>query len=66
MIKYVGPVVIYKIVDPYNYLLVTLDSKILRELFVHKLLKPATIRTIQGNVQNLVQIKQVINVGLKA
>ena len=25
-IKYVGPVVIYKIIDPYNYLLMTLDS----------------------------------------
>ena len=28
-IKYVGPLVIYKIVDPYNYLLLTLDGKIL-------------------------------------
>ena len=30
-IKYVGPVVVYKIVDPHNYLLMTLDGKILRE-----------------------------------
>ena len=29
MIKYVGPVVIYKIIDPHNYLLMTLDGKIL-------------------------------------
>ena len=28
MIKCVGPVVIYKIIDPHNYLLMTLDSKI--------------------------------------
>ena len=28
-IKYVGPLVIYKIVDPHNYLLMTLDGKIL-------------------------------------
>ena len=27
-IKYVGPLVIYKIVDPHNYLLMTLDVKI--------------------------------------
>ena len=27
-IKYVGPLVIYKIVDPHNYLLMTLDGKI--------------------------------------
>ena len=28
-IKYIGPLVIYKIVDPHNYLLMTLDGKIL-------------------------------------
>ena len=28
-IKYVGPLVIYQIVDPHNYLLMTLDGKIL-------------------------------------
>ena len=35
VIKYVGPVIIYKITDPYNYLLMTLDGKILRGLFEH-------------------------------
>ena len=40
-IKYVGPVVIYKIIDPHNYLLMTLDGKILRGLFKHERLKPA-------------------------
>ena len=49
MIKYVGPVVIYKIIDPHNNLL-TLDGKILRRLFEHERLKPANIRTSQGNV----------------
>ena len=28
-IKYVGPLVVYKIVDPHNYLLMTLNGKIL-------------------------------------
>ena len=32
-INYVGTVVIYKITDPHNYLLMTLDGKILRGLF---------------------------------
>ena len=36
MIKYVGPVVIYKIIDPHNYLLMTLDGKIIRGLFEHE------------------------------
>ena len=65
MIKYVGLVVIYKIIDPNNNLLMKLDGKILKGLFKHERLKPANIRTNQGNVQNLVQLKQVMNVGFK-
>ena len=49
-IKYVGPVVIYKIIEPYNYLIMTLDRKILRGLFRHEGLKPTIITTSQGNV----------------
>ena len=56
MIQYVGPVVIYKIIDPHNYLLMTLDEKILRGLFEHEKLKPANRRTSQGNVQNVTQL----------
>ena len=44
-IKYVGPVVIYKIIDPHNFSLMTLDGKIFRGLFKHKRLKPTIIRT---------------------
>ena len=50
-IKYVGPVVIYKIIDPHNHLPMTLDGKILRGLFEHERLKPVNIRMSQGNVQ---------------
>ena len=52
-IKYVGPVVIYKIIDTHNYLLMTLHGRILRRLFEHKRLKSTNIRTSQGNIQNL-------------
>ena len=45
MIKYVGPIVIYKIIDPHNYSLMTLDGKILRELFDHDRFKPSTLKT---------------------
>ena len=61
LIKYVGPVGIYKIIDPHNYLLMTLDGRIQRGLFEHKRLKPTNIRPSQGNIQNLAQLKQVIN-----
>ena len=63
MLKYVGPIVIYKIVDPNNYLLMTLDGKILQGLFEYERLKPAILRTSEGNVSNLVKLKQIINTG---
>ena len=56
-IKYVGPLAVYKIVDLHNYLLVTLDRKLLRGLFEHERLKPAVIRMNQGNVTNLSKIE---------
>ena len=64
-IKHVGSVVIYKIIDPHNYLLMTLDGKTLRGLFEHERLKPSIIRTSQGIIQNMTQLKQVMNAGLK-
>ena len=50
--KYIGPSAIYKIVGPHNYLLMTVDGKILRGLFEHKRLKPVTIRTSHGNINS--------------
>ena len=64
-IKYVGPVVIYKIINPHNYLLMTLDGKILRGLFKHERLKPAIIRTSKVNVQNLAELRQIMNTNWK-
>ena len=64
-IKYVGPVVIYKIIDPHNYLVMTIDGKILRGVFEHIRLKPAIIKTNQGNVQNLTELRQIMNANLK-
>ena len=64
-VKHVGPVVIYKIIDPHNYLLMTLDGVMLRGIFEHERLKPTVIRTNQGNVQNLADLKQIMNIELK-
>ena len=50
VVKYVGPVVVYKIEDPHNYLLMTLDGRILKGIFEHERLKPAVIRTNHGSV----------------
>ena len=51
-VKYIGPMVINKIIDPHNYLLMTLDGLMLRGIFEHERLKPAVIRTNRGNVQS--------------
>ena len=64
-VKYVGPVVVYKIIDPHNYLLMTLDGIILKGIFEHERLKCTIIRTSHGNVQNLAELKQVMNTELK-
>ena len=64
-VKYVGPVVVYKIVDPHNYLLMTLDGIILKGIFEHERLKPTIFRTSHGNVQNLAELRQVMNTKLK-
>ena len=39
-------------------------EKILRGLFKHEKLKPAILRSSEGNISNLSQLKQIINVGL--
>ena len=63
MIKYVGPIVVYIIIDPHNYLLMTLDGKILQGFFEHERLKPVILRSSEGDFSNLVKLKQIINVG---
>ena len=45
MINYVGPVVIYKIIQLHNYLLMKITGKRLRGCFEHERLKPTNIRT---------------------
>ena len=43
----------------------TLDGIILKGIFEHERLKPAIIRTSHGNVQNLAELRQVMNTELK-
>ena len=63
-INCVGPLVVYKIVDPHNYLLMTIDGKLLRGLCEHERLKPAMIRTDNGNVNTLLALKRVMNLAI--
>ena len=55
---------IYKIVEPHNYLLMTLEGRLLCGLFEHERLKPAVIKTDRGNVAALMGLKRVMTLGL--
>ena len=63
-IKYIVPLAVYKIVNPHNYLYITLDGKLLRGLLECKRLKLAVIRTNRNNVTNLSKLKQIIALGM--
>ena len=41
-----------------------LDGKILQGLLEFERIKPAILRTRHGNINTLVQLKQVLNLGL--
>ena len=60
-VNYVGPLVIYKIVDPHNYLLMTIEGQLMRGLFEHERLKPAILQMDKGNVHTLSALKRVMN-----
>ena len=60
-INYVGPLVVYKIVDPHYDMLMTIDGKLLRGLFEQEKLKPAMIRMDKGNINALSALKRVMN-----
>ena len=62
MVKYVGPLVVYKIIDLDNYLLMTLDGKLLEGLFDHERIKPAIIS--KGNITKLAHLKQIMSIGI--
>ena len=63
-VNYVGPLAIYKIVDPHNYLLMDIEGQLMRGLFEHERLKPAILHIINGNVRTLSELKKVMNLGL--
>ena len=65
IIKYVGPVVIYKLIDPHSYQLMTLDGKILKGLLEHERLKPANIRKKSKKCSKLHAFKTSYECGIQ-
>ena len=62
-VNYVGPLTIYKIVDPHNYLLMDIEGQLMRGLFEHERLKPAILHTDNSDVRTLSELKKVRNLG---
>ena len=60
-VNYVGPLVVYKIVDLHNYLLMTIEGQLMRGLFEHKRLKPVILHIDRGNVRTLSELKKIMN-----
>ena len=48
MVKYGGPLVGYINIDPHNYLLMTLDGKLLQGLFEHEKLKQLSLGQVKA------------------
>ena len=65
-VNYVGPLVVYKIVDPHSYLLITIEGELMRGLFEHERLKPAILKMGKGNVSTLSALRRVINLKISA
>ena len=57
---------VYTIVDPHSYVLMTIDGKLMGGLFEHERLKPAVLRTDEGNVNTLLALKRVMNLEVSA
>ena len=60
-VNYVGPLVVYKIVDPHNYLFITIEGQLVRGLFQHERLKPTILHMDKGNVRTLAELKKIMN-----
>ena len=62
---FVRPLVIFKAVEPNQFLLLLLDGQIYPHLIEETRLKPGTIWTSKGYVATLVELRQALNTGLK-
>ena len=58
--------VVYKIVDPHNYLLMTIERQLRRGLFEHERLKPSILKMDKGNVSTLSALKRIMNLEISA
>ena len=64
-VDYIGSLVVYKIIDKFQYILRYIEGKVLNGIFSFNRLKQAYLRTIKDPVSKLADMKQIINLGNK-
>ena len=62
--NYIGPLVIFKAVDPNQFLLMSLDGLIYPHLIEQSRLKAGSMWTTKGNVNNLADLRKALSTGL--
>ncbi len=62
--EFVGPLVIYKVISPTQFILMSLDGIIYPHLVEDTRIKPGTIKTHKGNVHTLADLKEAIKAEL--
>ena len=62
--EFVGPLAIYKAVSPNQFLLMTLNGKVIPALIEESRLKPGSINTAMGRVSTLADLYKVMNSGM--
>ena len=62
---FVGPLVIYKAVNPNQFILMSLSGQVYPHLIEESRIKPGSIWTTKGNVNTLGQLKAVLSAGLR-
>ena len=59
--NYIGPLIIFKVVGPNQFLLMSLDGLIYPHLIEQSRLKAGTIWTTKGNVNNLADLRKALS-----
>ena len=61
---YIAPLVVYKIKDKFQYILMEIKGKILNGISHFNRYKEVYIRTTKRSTNSLVDLKQIINLGI--
>ncbi len=63
--EFVGPLVVYKTISPNQFLLMSLDGKVYPQIVEETRLKEGFIRTPQGNISTLAELKAILKTNIK-